>query len=86
MTVLMTGARDMLGATAQQACLGGELSDTLFADDTLIISSRGDHVEEYMAGVEEKVRYYGLQVHWGKVHLICVGAAMAGDAKCHRAI
>ena len=53
MTVLMTDARDMLGATAQQACMGGELSDTLFADDTLIISSRGDHIEEYMAAVEE---------------------------------
>jgi len=86
MTVLMTDARGMLGATAQQACLGGELSDTLFADDTLIISSRGDHVEEYMAAVEEKGRDYGLQVHWGKVHLICVGAASTVRAPTGNAI
>ena len=63
----------MLSPAAQAACLKGELEDTLFADDTLIISSSGANVEKYMAAVELKGKDYGLQVHWGKVHSITVG-------------
>ena len=74
MTVLMTDAQSMLSPAAQAACLKGELEDTLFADDALIISSSGANVEEYMAAVESKGKDYGLQVHWGKVHLITVGS------------
>ena len=39
-----------------------------------LISSNNAHVEEYMAAVEKKGLDYGLQIHWGKVHLISVGS------------
>ena len=85
MTVLMTDARATLSGAATAACDRDELEDTLFADDTLLISRCASHLEEYMAAVEEKGRDYGLQVHWGKVHLISIDLevqirAPSGDA------
>ena len=74
MTVLMWDARNALSTEAKLACDKGELEDTLFADDTLLIGRCGEHIEEYMAQVELKGRDYGLQVHWGKVCLVKVCA------------
>jgi hypothetical protein len=73
MTVLMTDAMNGLSENAKAAYDRDDLEDTLFADDTLLISKTATHLEEYMAAVEERGRDYGLQVHWGKVHLISVG-------------
>ena len=74
MTVLMSDAVAMLSDGAKSAYNRGQLEDALFADDTLLISSAGTHLEEYMAAVEKKGGDYGLQMHWGKVCLIRVGA------------
>jgi len=74
MTVLMSDARGKLSPNAQQACSEGGLEDVLFADDTLLISNSGAHIEEYMAAVESCGRDHGLQIHWGKVHLVAVGS------------
>ena len=80
MTVLMWDARNALSTEAKLACDKGELEDTLFADDTLLIGRCGEHIEEYMAQVELKGRDYGLQVHWGKVCLVkvCVDSPVHG--------
>ena len=51
MTVLMHDARSMLSHAASHACTKGELEEVLFADDTLLISCCGSHLEEYMAAV-----------------------------------
>ena len=73
MTVLMEDARGMMSDEAKAACTKGELEEILFADDTLLMSGNGSHLEEYMAAVEKCGADYGLQVHWGKVHLVPVG-------------
>ena len=64
----------MLGPQAKAAFDKGDLEDVLFADDTLLIIRVGKHIEEYMEAVEQRGMDYGLQVHWGKVHLVPVGA------------
>ena len=70
MTILMTDARNNLSTDAKAAYDRHELEDVLFADDTLFISNSGDYVQEYMNIVTEIGAEYGLQVHWGKVHLV----------------
>ena len=72
MTIVMEDARKRLGASARHACSKGDLSDALFADDTLLISVSAKHLEEYMAAITYCGAQYGLQVHWGKVHLLNV--------------
>ena len=72
MTVLMTDARDSLSQAAKNAVTAGSLEDVLFADDTLLISQTGRHLEEFMTAVTGCGSHYGLQVHWGKVHYVPV--------------
>ena len=72
MTVLMSDARSMVSADAKRACEKGQLKEVLFADDALLIGANGSHVEEYMTAVTHCGKHYGLQVHWGKVHLVPV--------------
>ena len=74
MTALMTDARATLSPMARASCDKGTTEDILFADDTLLISNSGEHIQEYMAAVEHKGRDYGLEVHWGKVHLVKIGS------------
>ena len=69
MTVPMTNAKNALSEGAKAAYENKELEHTLFADDTLLISSNGEHVEEeYMSLIEERGRDYELEVGWRKVH------------------
>jgi len=62
----------MVSADAKRACEKGQLKEVLFADDALLIGANGSHVEEYMTAVTHCGKHYGLQVHWGKVHLVPV--------------
>ena len=75
MTILMVDARDILSERAKKAWDNDDLADALFADDTLLISRSGRDLEEYMAAIEKKGSDYGLQIHWGKVHLVPVRTA-----------
>eukprot|EP00973_Karenia_brevis_P044169 6119247-Karenia_brevis.AAC.1 len=68
----MTDAKAMLSEAAQNAYERGDLEDVLFADDTLLISRCGAHIEEYMTAVEQRGKDYGLQIHWGKVCFVPV--------------
>ena len=62
MTVLMHDAKNSLSHSAKQAYEQGDLKDVLFADDTLLISTTGAHLEEYMSAVTACGAHYGLQV------------------------
>ena len=68
MTILMTDAKNMLGIVAKQEYTSSDLDNVLFADDTLLMSTRATNIEEYMACVTACGFHYGLEVHWGKVH------------------
>ena len=72
MTVSMTDAEIMLSPEATLAFDNKSLEDVLFADGTLLISSRGQHLEEYMAAVMHCGNHYGLQIHWRKVNYVQV--------------
>ena len=47
MSVLMTDACEKLSDSARAARTAGKLDDVLFADDTLLISSSGEHLEDF---------------------------------------
>jgi len=76
MTVLIADTIGGLSDEAQAAHARSNLEEVLFADDTLLIGRLGRHVEEYLAELEQRGMDYGLQVHWGKVHLVRVGATI----------
>jgi hypothetical protein len=73
MTVLMHDAQELLTPGAKHARAMSDLEDVLFADDTLLVGSCGQYVEEYMAAIEKVGFDYGLQIHWGKVNLLAIG-------------
>ena len=81
MTVLMTDARSMVSREAKHALDNKSREDVLFADDTLLISSRGEHLEEYMAAVMHCGSQYGLQIHWGKVNYVPVAQNKASETQ-----
>ena len=70
MTIVMSDARNRLGTDAWQSCCRDDLSDVLFADDTLLISASPEHLTEYMREITFCGSQFGLQVHWGKVQLL----------------
>ena len=63
MTILMTDAKNSLSPEALEAFGPGNLADVLYADDTLIVGVKGQHVEEYMKTIEQHGKEYGLQPH-----------------------
>ena len=75
MTLLMHDARQLLSRSAQDALSKGELSDILYADDTLILGKLSKDVEEYASAVERAGAKYGMKLHWGKTQALCVGNA-----------
>jgi hypothetical protein len=73
MTVLMTDAVAMLSPEAKIAYLAGDLSDVVYADDTLLMSSHGPFLQEFATAVERTGLEYGLTLHWGKAKRISIG-------------
>ena len=72
MTVLTWDVCKALEGEAKQACDTGELEETVFADDTLLLGRVGEHIEECFAQVGLKGRGSGFKVHWRKVCLVKV--------------
>ena len=66
-------ALDMLSDDARAAYQRGSLSDVVFADDTLLMGVDHEHLNGYLAAVEEAGKRYGMELHWGKTqaHSIC---------------
>ena len=75
MTLLMHDAKQLLSTSARNAMSRGDLSDILYADDTLLMGSVAAHVEEYALAVERAGAMYGMSLHWGKTQALRVGDA-----------
>ena len=71
-TVLMTNARDMLGNAAKLACDRGELEDTLFADDTLLIAGDKESMEKLLHLVEDISGCFGLKLNKDKCVVLII--------------
>ena len=54
-----------------------QLTDILYADDTLIFGSNASWVEEYSQAVEKAGASYGMSLHWGKTQAMSVGNAFS---------
>ena len=72
MTVLLHDAVASLGVGARTAYTDGLMSDILYADDTLLIAVRADWLEQFTSSIVTIGKEYGLELHWGKVQLVCV--------------
>jgi len=73
MTIIMKDATSGLSEAAQHSLAKGSLSAVLYADDTLLISSSGAHLQEFLDSVAKVGSNYGLQLHWSKFQLLQVG-------------
>jgi len=72
MSVLLTDATAMLSPSAKLAYQRGDLSDVVYADDTLLISVSSIHLEEYLLAVAAAGARYGMELHWDKLQLLAV--------------
>jgi len=72
MLVLLSDASSMLSAPAQLAYDRGDLSDVVYADDTLLISVSNAHLAEYLHAVAIAGERYGMELHWNKFQLLPV--------------
>ena len=70
MTVLMHDAVGQLDSEALSSHQRGDLSDVLFADDTLVLGVSAKHVTQLTTAIERCGKDYGLHLHWGKVQLV----------------
>ena len=70
--VLLHDAVSWLSPEARAAYTQGDLSDLVYADDTLLISVLDKHLSEYLRAVTAAGRDYGMQLHWGKFQLLPV--------------
>ena len=53
----------------------GELAHLVYADDTLLLASRDDHLNEFMTAVAAAGKRYGMELHWDKFQLL--------EVQCH---
>ena len=50
----------------------GEISELMYADDTLILAVNNEDAEIYMQCIEQAGRMYGLQLNWNKLEVLPV--------------
>ena len=72
MSVVMHDAVGMLPKEAKEAYDRGDLADLVYADDTLLIGACSKHLQSFLAAVESAGRYFGLELHDGKLQLLQV--------------
>jgi len=70
MSVLLKDAVSMFSPEARQAYDRGDLSDVIYADDTLLISVSVNHLAEYLRAVASAGERYGMELHWDKFQLL----------------
>ena len=73
MTLVMHDAVGMLSPLCSDAYKRRELSEALYADDTIIFGSSAEFVQEYAQAVQTVGARYGLALHWGKTQALSVG-------------
>ena len=72
MTVVLVDAIKALPIEDQHLRATGSLMELLYADDTLILSESPKPLERLLASISEVGARYGLKLHWGKLHLLCI--------------
>ena len=77
MSVLLRDAVDILNEAASSQYATGDLADVLYADDTLLLGIRDEHLEEFLRAVYEAGQRYGMELHFGKFQLITTSAQPA---------
>ena len=70
MTVLLADATASLGEAAATAYSRGELSDIVYADDTLLLGVSPGLVNEYLQAVFVAGQRYGMELHWDKFQVL----------------
>ena len=74
MSVLLQDALVSLGPEATAAYNKGDLSDIVYADDTLLLGVCPHLVNEYLQAVYQAGRRYGMELHWDKFQVLPVQA------------
>ena len=74
MTVLLQDSLSLLSPEARAAYDAGELSELVYADDTMLLACADEHLEEYLRAVQAAGRDYGLELHMGKSQLMSVNS------------
>jgi len=82
MTVLMADAVKMLPPSARSAYDSGDLSDLVYADDTLLLGVSTEHIESFLQAVEVAGKRYGLELHMGKLQLLQVQCSKPVSLPC----
>ena len=73
MSVLLHDAQDELRTKHGITLPYGEISELIYADDTLLIGAAGPDLEEYLRAVSKAGAEYGLQLHWDKFQYVAIG-------------
>ena len=63
MTVLLHDAVGLLGSTAEAAYQKGDLSDLLFADDTLLLGVSDVNLNKFLDSMYQAGLRYGMELH-----------------------
>jgi hypothetical protein len=72
MSVLMEDAKFELPQADVEQLRRGALAELLYADDTLLLSVNAKSLERFLAAVSKAGARYGMELHWGKLHLLQV--------------
>jgi len=86
MSVLMVDAVRELPECDKSLLLKGDLSDLLYADDTLLLSVSASSLEHFLEAVSNSRATYGLELHWEKLQLMRVRSEASVRRPDHTAI
>ena len=75
MSVLMSDAVSSLGSALQTAYGHGSLDAVPHADDTLLVGTSQQHVQDLLDAVAKADRNYGLELHSSMFQLLRIGGA-----------
>lgn len=70
MSVLLHDSVGSLDGVSKSAYEKGALTDVVFADDTLLIGVRDEHVSFYLKAIADSGKRYGMELHWGKFQVL----------------
>ena len=77
MTVLVKDAVELLNPETRKQFEGGALSILLYADDTLLIGSSRQCLQEFLDKISATGRNYGMELHWKKFQFIQVNGSVS---------
>ena len=73
MTVIVQDAIEMLPEAARRQFDAGSLSIVLYADDTLLIGSSAQSLQQLLDAIATVGRRFGMELHWDKFQLMELG-------------